>query len=197
MMMTTPPPPTKTLLQRIDDVGMALKPKALEVRKKSNTLQLKPSKKVLYTCHSCALLALFIVYRAYRGFFVLLPAVFRRVYDTLEKTVENPFSSFPDNNTTNAGAIDVNPKTGKTRLRTVVTVSLLAGIVTLSYTITGAIRVVACFLRTVSRTSSPSLSFLAAADEMESNEIKINNFSTRTGGLKKINGDTNLDGMAP
>jgi hypothetical protein len=196
MMMTSPPPPTKTLLQRIDDAGMALKPKALEARQKSNTLQLKASKKVLYTCQSCALLALFIVYRAYRGCFVLLPAVFRRVYDTLEKTVENPFSSSTDDNTTNVGGIDVNPKTGKTRLRTVVTVSVLAGIVTLSYTITGAIRVITCFLNTVSRTSSPSLSFLAAANEMESNEVKINDFSTRTG-MKKINGENNLDGMAP
>jgi hypothetical protein len=184
--------PTKTLLQRIDDAGMSLKPKAMEAKEKLTNLR-KPSKKLRYTLQSCALFALFILYRAYRGFFVILPAVFREVYKTMEKTVESPFSDLEE-----PVDLDVNPKTGKLRLRTAVTVSILAGIVTLSYTITGAFRVLASFVRTISKTSSPSLSFLAAANEMETNESKIINLTNKKKEKigTKVNGDA-LDGMAP
>lgn len=182
--------PTKTLLQRIDDAGMSLKPKAMEAKEKLSTLR-KPSKKLRYTLQSCALFALFILYRAYRGFFVILPAVFREVYKTMEKTVESPFSDVEE-----SLDLDVNPKTGKLRLRTAITVSILAGVVTLSYTITGAARVLASFVRTISKTSSPSLSFLAAANEMETNESKIIKLTNKKKMVNKVNGDA-LDGMAP
>lgn len=179
--------PSVSLLQRIDNAGMSLKPKAMEAKEKLANLR-KPSKKFRYTLQSCALFSLFIVYRAYRGFFVILPAVFKEVYQTMEKTVESPFAEIEPV----VDKDDVNPKTGKLRLRTVATVSILAGIVTLSYTLTGALRVLGSFVRSMTKTSSPSTSFLAAADEMETNESKIMSLTKR----KRVNGEA-LDGMVP
>lgn len=181
--------PTKTLLQRIDDAGMSLKPKAMEAKERLTAMR-KPSKKLKYTLQSCFYFGLFIVYRAYRGFFVILPAVFREVYSTMEKTVQSPFSDLDE-----PADLDVNPKTGKSRLRTVVTVSILAGIVTISYTLSGAMRVLGSFFRTISKTSSPSMSFQAAANEMETNESKIMNLAKKRG-TSKINGDP-LDSLTP
>lgn len=182
--------PTKTLLQRIDDAGMSLKPRAIEAKEKLTTMR-KPSKKLRYTLQSCLYFALFILYRAYRGFFVILPAVFKEVYSTMGKTVQSPFSDLEE-----PADLDINPKTGRLRLRTAVTVSILAGIVTLSYTLSGAMRVLGSFIRTISKTSSPSMSFLAAANEMETNESKIMNLARKKKKSSKINGDP-LDGMAP
>ena len=197
---TQPPPqqPTKNLLQRLDDAGMSLKPKALEAKEKVSVMR-KPSKKLRYTLQSCTLFTLFILYRAYRGFFVILPAVFREVYATMEKTVETPFTDLEESNSAVVVvANDINPKTGKVRWRTVMTVSVLAGIVTISYALSGAIQVVKSFLRTIFKTSSPSMSFLAAANEMETNESKIMNIAKKNNRQKsvKINGDP-VDGLAP
>lgn len=106
----------------------------------------------------------------------------------MEKTVESPFAEIEPV----VDKDDVNPKTGKLRLRTVATVSILASIVTLSYTLTGALRVLGSFVRSMTKTSSPSTSFLAAADEMETNESKIMSLTKR----KRVNGEA-LDGMVP
>jgi hypothetical protein len=191
---------SKSVFRKIDEYGIALKPKAMEAKEKITTMK-KPSKKFRYRLQACGLFSLFILYRAYRGFFVILPAIFREVYKTMEKTVDSPFTDDVDDPVSvamNGEKQDVNPKTGKLRLRTSVVVSLLAGIVTLSYTVTGALRVLGQFLRTVTKTSSASSSFLAAADEMEANESKIMKLTDK----KKnniVNGDTTttLDGLGP
>jgi hypothetical protein len=159
----------------------------------------KPSKKFRYRLQACGLFSLFILYRAYRGFFVILPAIFREVYKTMEKTVDSPFTDNDDIVSLNMnGEQDVNPKTGKLRLRTTVVVSILAGIVTLSYTVTGALRVLGKFLRTFTKTNSASSSFLAAADEMESNENKIMKLTDKKKN-NMVNGDatTTMDGLGP
>lgn len=185
---------SKSIFRKIDDYGVALKPKAIEAKDKISTMT-KPVKKFRYRLQACILLSLFIIYRAYRGFFVILPAIFREVYKKMEKTVESPFS---DNYILNdqGEKQDVNPKTGKLRLRTTITVSILAGIVTLSYTVTGALRVLNRFFRTATKTSSASTSFLAAADEMETNENKIMQLTNKNN--EAVNGSkTTTDGIAP
>lgn len=160
---------SKSIFAKIDEYGIALKPKAMEAKEKISKVGGTSAERFRYRLQSCGLFTLFILYRAYRGFFVILPAIFQQVFKKMEKTVESPFT---DDITDGTGA-DVNPKTGKIRLRTTVTVSILAAIVTLSYAVTGACYVFGQFVSTITKTSSASTSFLAAADEMEVNESKI------------------------
>mmetsp|Transcript_6927 Transcript_6927/g.11463 ORF Transcript_6927/g.11463 Transcript_6927/m.11463 type:complete len:256 (+) Transcript_6927:179-946(+) len=185
---------SKSIFRKIDDYGVALKPKAMEAKEKISTMT-KPAKKFRYRLQSYALFSLFILYRSYRGFFVILPAIFREVYKKMEKTVESPFKD-DDYILNDLGEKkDVNPKTGKLRLRTTLTVSVLTGIVTLSYIVSGALRVLGRFVRTATRTSSASTSFLAAADEMESNEDKMMQLTNKNNNM--VNGSkTTTDGFA-
>jgi hypothetical protein len=136
-------------------------------------------------------------YRGYRGFFVILPAVFKEVYRKMEASVDFRVLDDDDDDNVNENVkkerseIDVNPQTGKVRWRTRITVSVLAGIVTLSYVVGGLARVFMKFIRTIVKTSSLSGSFLAAADEVESNEGRIMRIAnkkkgdtqTRSGGI--------------
>ena len=161
---------SKTLLQSLDNAGKNLKPKAVKARAKASMVDQK-SKKVLYLLETCGLYSLFILYRSYRGFFVILPAVFREVYSKMSKVVDTPFETAVAQNS--SGAQDVDPETGKIRWRTRITVSFLAAVVTASYVISGAVRVLVMFFRTITQTSSVTGSFAAAADEQESNEGKI------------------------
>jgi hypothetical protein len=68
---------------------------------------------------------------------------------------------------------------GRARWRTTLTVSILAGIVTISYVLGGALRVATKFLRNLTKTSSVSGSFEAAVDE----------FENRMGRISKIKSD--------
>jgi hypothetical protein len=177
------PPKSRTLLQTLDEAGQSLKPRAVKASAKASLME-KKSKKILYVLETCGLYSLFIVYRAYRGFFVVLPAVFRQVYSRMSSTVDSPFESTALENS-NAGD-DINPETGQVRWRTRITVALLASIVTASYVIGGAMRVATRFVKTITQTSSVSGSFAAAADEQESNEDKIMRMANKQ---KSINGE--------
>jgi len=207
--ITNGPGLSESLFRKIDEVGEMLKPMALEAREKASEASSSQDdnnngklKSIMYTAQSCILFTLFMTYRAYRGFFVLLPAVFREVYAKLELvTMEtNPFDEEDDDDlfaakpleTVNddkstqdvAVAEDTKPKR---RLRTTVTTSILAGVVTMSYVVGGALRVLTKFIKTFmnSRNNkngnqkgntpqhSVSVSFEAAADEMLVNEDKI------------------------
>jgi hypothetical protein len=178
-------PGSRTLLQTLDEAGQSLKPRAVKASARASLVE-KKGKKILYVLETCGLYSLFILYRAYRGFFVLLPAVFREVYSRMSATVDSPFESTDLENSGGGSRQDINPETGKLRWRTRLTVSLLAMIVTASYVIGGAMRVLAMFARTITKTSSVSGSFAAAADEQESNEDKIMRMANKQ---KSINGE--------
>lgn len=137
-----------SLLQSIDKLGMQLKPLALEAHNKSadiralNVNGASPSqggmlRSILYSMKSNVLWMLYIVYRGYRGFFVILPAVFREVFRQLEES-NVAVDAFSDDN---QGPKEPQPM----RLRTRMTVSILSGILTLSYVVSGAFRVLGKF----------------------------------------------------
>jgi len=141
---------SQSFFEKLDVAGLKLKPKAVAARDKA--LEVGKTDKVisfLYTAKACSLIALFIIYRAYRGFFVVLPAVFKNVYLKLELAVENPFDPSIE-----LRDQDVDPKTGKLRRSSRIVVSLLAGMVTASYVVNGAFRVALKFIRSIIATSS-------------------------------------------
>lgn len=177
---------SRNLLDRVDTFGLSLKPKAVQAQEKRSTAT-KKSDQFFYSLQSCGLFTSYICYRAYRGFFVILPAVFREVYRKLENAVDNPF--------TEDSIADGSPNSEKRSLRTRVTVSVVAGIVTVSYFINGVWRVALKFIRTVIKTSSPSSSFSAAADEMQENESIFMEYSKGEGNFRQVNGSS--DGLAP
>jgi len=68
---------------------------------------------------------------------------------------------------------DLDPKTGRLRTRTKITVSILTSLVMVSYAISGAMRVFFKFVKTATRTNSIDTSFEAAVDEVILNEDKM------------------------
>ena len=180
---------TKSLFRALDQFGLSLKPRAVKAGAKMARSD-KKFTKFVYLLQSCMFYSLFILYRGYRGFFVILPAVFREVYRKLETAVDD--RPFLDDN--EGGGIraedDINPATGKVRWRTRVTVSVLASIVTVSYVLGGAIRVLSRLFTSLIQTSNVSGSFAAAAMEQEANESKI---MRMTKGTNNNNNNNNND----
>lgn len=174
------PSSTRSLFRVLDEAGLALKPKALKAKDRVG-METDTFRKVRYTIQSSVLFSLFILYRGYRGFFVILPAVFSQVHEKLTSIMD--VSPFTPEDGGIVAADDLNPKTGKVRKRTTITVSILAAIVTLTYVLKGASLVFMKFLRTITRTSSVPTSFQAAADEVMSNEDKMLR-------ITKVNGST-------
>ena len=186
-----------TLLQRVDAVGQNLKPLALTAKDQSTAAAAEDkSKQIFYTLKACALFALFIAYRAYRGLFVLLPAVFRETYRKLEASaILAPFVSEAD---LDADRRDVNPETGRVRFRTRATVSVLSMMVTLTYVVSGAWRVLVKMMSTLADKGSLKNSFEAAADELLENEDMIKrstNMDLKSGKGVNGNGDNAEDGL--
>ncbi|KAL7521288.1 hypothetical protein ACHAWX_005958 [Stephanocyclus meneghinianus] len=179
-------PSSTSLLQSIDKLGMKLKPWALVAHEKS--LQIRSTRvgngvnggdgrrdqgsmfrSILYAMKSNVLWMLYILYRGYRGFFVILPAVFREVFRKLEES-NLVVDAFDEDNTNN---VSNSSQHQPMRLRTRITVSVLSGILTLSYVISGAFRVLGKFMKTFTTTTSVEESLHAAADEVELNEDKL------------------------
>ena len=162
--------PQKTLFENFDEAGMRLKPMAMSARDKAAnfTYSEAPIQKIFFTMKACLLIASFLMYRSYRGLFVILPAIFRNVYDKLENSVGVDFLDEDKDS-----KMDIDPQTGKLRFRTRVVVSLLASVVTVSYMISGASKVVTRFYKTITSTSDVEKSFEAAADEVIKNEKTI------------------------
>jgi hypothetical protein len=111
-------------------------------------------KSILCRIQSNILWVLYILYRGYRGFFVILPAVFREVYAQLndsdlvvdvygdEEMEEREYAV-----NKNANAPSQNEQVQQPmRLRTRITISILSGILTLSYVVSGALRVLGEFI---------------------------------------------------
>lgn len=157
---------------------------------KKESIATKDDKKksILYTAQSCVLFSLFILYRGYRGFFVIVPEVFRQTYNKMKIAVEDPFD---DELVSFAADGSTAVKKGQP-LRTTVTVSALAGLVTLSYIISGLFKVIKIFAVSLWGTSSVETSFEAAADEMIENENKVSRITKKRG----INGES-LNDYAP
>ena len=194
---TAPAAPSMTLLQRVDAVGQNLKPLALTAKDQSTAAAAEDkSKQIFYTLKSCVPFALFIAYRAYRGLFVLLPAVFRETYRKLEASaILAPFVSEAD---LDADRRDVNPETGRVRFRTRATVSVLSMMVTLTYVVSGAWRVLVKMMSTLADKGSLKNSFEAAADELLENEDMIKrstNMDLKSGKGVNGNGDNAEDGL--
>jgi hypothetical protein len=150
------------VLHWIDKKGQSLKPAAAKASAKSTLVEGRWPK-LRYHLQSCILYSLFIVYRAYRGFFVILPAVFRETFRKMETVVDgNPFDD--------AGP-DIIRFGGppRTTWRTRVTVSVLAVVVTASYVLGGFLRVMMAMIRGAQHGNIPQ-SFADAASVQERNE---------------------------
>lgn len=155
-----------SFLGAVDNFGMKLKPWALSRYEKSleyssasvngtdtsNTTSTKESgdssgkvQSILYRIQANILWMLYIIYRGYRGFFVILPAVFREVYRKLEES-DLVVDVYGDDEVENGKEYAVNANADKKqkepmRLRTRITISVLSGMLTLSYVVSGLLRV--------------------------------------------------------
>lgn len=191
-----PPPPVvdASLFKLVDDAGQKLKPAAAQANAKAAALAESPGRKYLYMAKSCLLYSAFILYRAYRGFFVILPAVFRETFRKLQDAVDGaPFDEtemMAANDDDSREEDVVRPM----KLRTRVTVSVLATIVTASYVVGGAIRVGTTLIRSAAVKGELMQSFAAAASEQERNEDAILQKS-----FKQLKNDVNGKdkGLAP
>lgn len=169
------PPTSTTLLQKFDDFGLSLKPRAFAARAAAAS-QTDRTKQILYKMKECAYFALFIAYRGYRGFFVVLPAVFREVFRKMKTAVDTPFT---DDGAVTAGGGDDGSGVQGRNVATTAVVSVLAGMLTFYYVITGFLRVLMMFVKTASSTKSMDTAFESAADEMLTNEEKIMSVSKK------------------
>jgi hypothetical protein len=151
----------KTLVESLNEFGQSLKPKAEKASANSSQAETR-SKKLRYALQSSCYYMLFILYRGYRGFFVLLPAVFRRVYAKLQAAMYDDLAL-----DTSVDAPSVTP------WRTRMTVTVLATIVTFSYVLGGFLRVATKFFRTIAKTTSVPGSFEAAVEEFIQHEDKL------------------------
>merc|ERR1712129_618466 len=107
----------KSIPERFNEFGQSLKSRALNARDTANNLPNSELKQhFLQTSKACAYLSLFIMYRSYRGFFVILPAVYREVKCKLKLAIDNPFDD--DSISNEERARDVEPKRSKIRIRT-------------------------------------------------------------------------------
>ena len=180
-----------SFLRAVDEFGMSLKPKALQAYEKSLTFNTNATsvsstpessvvngdqvtsrfESLLYRAKANMMWMLYIGYRGYRGFFVILPAVFREVYRQLQES-DLVLDAYEDEGAQN-GADDSSEVDQPVRLRTRLTISLLSMILTASYVVSGLMRVFGMFVKTFTRTTSVESSLEAAADEVVSNEEKL------------------------
>lgn len=177
-----------SFLRAVDEFGMSLKPRALQAYEKSLTFNANATsvsstpessvvngdqvssrvESLLYRAKSNIMWMLYIGYRGYRGFFVILPAVFREVYRQLEES-DLVLDAYEDEDAQN-GADDSSEADQPMRMRTRLTISVLSMILTASYVVSGLMRVLGMFVKTFTRTTSVESSLEAAADEVVSNE---------------------------
>ena len=162
----TSPTSSTSFLRAVDNFGMKLKPWALSAYEKSLTfsngntsvngtdssnganakkVQKSKLKAILYKLQSNILWMAYILYRGYRGFFVILPAVFKEVYRQLEESdlVVDVYGD--EDEEEREYAVNANAGQGKQqppmKLRTRITISVLSMMLTLSYVVSGAFRV--------------------------------------------------------
>ena len=158
----------KSLLTLLNEVGEKFK--TMAQKSTANGIKSKnQSTKILYAAKACLYYTLFIIYRTYRGFFVLLPATVRQVYHQMEVVMNTGNLDMIDENDDDTTTDTVK----KNSWRTKITVSLLTSVVTVSYICGGVLKLVSKFVRTMFQTSNVTKSFEAAADEMGNFEGRI------------------------
>jgi hypothetical protein len=158
----------KSLLTLLNEVGEKFK--TMAQKSTANGIKSKnQSTKILYAAKACLYYTLFIIYRTYRGFFVLLPATVRQVYHQMEVVMNTGNLDMIDENDDDTTTDTVK----KNSWRTKITVSLLTSVVTVSYICGGVLKLVSKFVRTMFKTSNVTKSFEAAADEMGNFEGRI------------------------
>ncbi len=177
----------KSLLALVNEIGNNFRMMALKSTEKGSQSE-DQYKKILHAAKACVYYSLFILYRAYRGFFVLLPATFKQVYGKMEAAMNAGNLSLDDI------GFDENGKDAATttsKWRTKVTVSILTSVITVSYIVGGVLKMASKFVRTIAKTSDVPKSFGAAADEVMNIEGRI----SRVG---KVNGDSaESSGLTP
>ena len=125
-----------------------------------------------YLCKLLAFYTIYLLYSGIRGIGVAMPPVYKQLYAKFGNVVEYPFE---DQIVTR----DVNPETGNLRWRTRVNVGLLAGMLSASYVVAGAVRVVWAFGGRVRETRSIVESLEAAVQKQEENEIRMKRMGNR------------------
>lgn len=164
-------PDEKSLMATLNDLGQSFKSRAQQTTAKVYQAE-KRSKKVLYSLQACCYYFLFMIYRGYRGFFVILPAVFREVYAKLRRAMDYDLE-MQDEKTERQN------ETGRVQWRTRITVAIIASIVTFSFVLGGFLRVVTSFFRTIALTSSFPASFEAATEELLESEQRIDRIAKK------------------
>jgi hypothetical protein len=176
------------LLELLNDMGQSFKPKAETAVAKGYQSD-GQGLKVFYATKACVYYMLFIFYRAYRGLFILMPAVFRKVYQKMELAMNANDLTLIDSVET-ADAPSTTPE--RVTWRTKLTVGILASVVTTSYVLGAAFRMAKQFAKTITHSRSVPKSFEAAADELVTYEDKVSK-------IGKINGENKMEpgGFAP
>jgi len=194
-----------SFLSSIDNLGMKLKPWAISAHEKSLTystnnnnnddnvngieknspflIRYDKFKSITYSLKSSLLWMTYIIYRGYRGFFVILPAVFKEVYRQLDESslVIDVYGDDSNDNEEKEYAVNSNADNKQQeeqqpiRWRTRLTISVLSAMLTLSYVVSGALRVLGSFIKSFTNTLSVESSLEAAADEVAINEDKLRN----------------------
>lgn len=172
----------KSLLTLLNEVGEKFKTMAQKSTAKGIESK-KQSTKILYAAKACLFYTLFIIYRTYRGFFVLLPATVRQVYHQMEVVMNTGNLDMIENDDTDTTTVKENS------WRTKITVSLLTSVVTVSYICGGVLKLISKFIRTMLKTSNVTKSFEAAADEMGNFEGRI----SRVGKKSNNNEGANIE----
>ena len=141
----------------LGELGASFKSKAREKGFRAKKASTKKGK-IMNALLSSLYYLLFFIYRAYRGFFVILPEVFKRVYAKLETALED----YADEGS------DEKPQTTETvSWRTRLTVSICAIVFTGSYAVGGSIEMIKTFIRAALNTKSLPDSLGAVAEAMD------------------------------
>lgn len=178
----------KSLLTLVNEIGNNFKVMAQKSTAKGYQCE-DQNKKIMFAAKACLYYTLFIIYRAYRGFFVLLPATFRQVYRNMEAAMNTGNLSLEEIGYTESGK-DVT--SGNSKWQTKVTVSILTSVITMSYIVGGVVKMLSKFVRTIAKTSDVPKSFGAAADE-------VMNYEGRISRVGKVNGEGSVEtnGLSP
>jgi hypothetical protein len=185
-----------SVFQWLDEAAQQLKPAAAAASAQATAYASRRQVGRQYRSlfQSCLYYSLFLCYRAYRGFFVILPAVFTETFRKLRTAVDDrPFD--PDEAVVPSAPM---------KLRTRITISILASVVILAYVVGGAIRVVTTLARSVMGGTSLSQSLQNAIQMYEQNERSLLQKSTSNSSFptSSVNGSESMDqdtkyGLAP
>ena len=181
---TTTTTTAKSIFHTIDEWAQQLKVAALQSNAKAAIVTTASGtrrwSKYRYYIQACLYYTLFLTYRAYRGLFIILPAVFRETFRKLQNAIEEtPFedattgrtsTSTENNDTTTTittGTADTPPPMP---IRTRMTISIIAAFVLGTYVVGGAIRVVTAMVQSMGNGSGIVPSLQQAIQLQERNE---------------------------